>query len=75
MSDKIKMSIEIPLDDEGMVGRECPICSQYFKLKPGTGLKIDYCSCPYSSHKDDSNSFFTPEQIEYARSIAIDQVL
>jgi len=38
MDDEIRLKVTLPTDDEGMVGRECPQCKQYFKIKPGTGL-------------------------------------
>lgn len=54
-----------------MIGRSCPSCGQYFKLKPGTGLPTSECHCPYCEHVADSSDFSTPEQIEFARSMAV----
>jgi len=55
MSDQITMTITLPTDDEGMIGRECPECKEYFKVKSGTGLlNISTCTCPYCEHTDDS---------------------
>ena len=46
----------------------------YFKITPGTGIKGPApCHCPYCGHSGDSNTFFTQEQIEYAKSIALRQ--
>jgi hypothetical protein len=59
MNDKLHMKVTIPLDSKGMTGRECPNCKKYFKIKPGTGLDIGYCICPYCEHKDDSSEFVT----------------
>lgn len=70
-------SVPIPLGGDGMLGRECPVkaCLGYFKLKPGTGLPgSPSCTCPYCGHKADSSEFSTPDQIEYARSVVINQV-
>jgi len=76
MSDQITMTITLPTDDEGMIGRECPECKEYFKVKPGTGLlNISTCTCPYCEHTDDSGEFFTEAQLEYAQSIAVREVL
>ena len=72
-----QFSIPIRPDREGYVGRECPVseCLGYFKLTPGTGLKgPGPCFCPYCGHSGASNTFFTPEQIEYARSVVLRQV-
>ncbi len=67
-------NISIPKDDQGFVGRECPKCEKYFKLKPGTGLPTSECHCPYCDFKGISNDFFTKDQIEYAKSIAIKDI-
>lgn len=71
--------INIPLqpDEEGYIGRECPIesCLGYFKITPGTGLEGPApCHCPYCGHSGEQNTFFTQEQIEYAQSVAIRQI-
>jgi hypothetical protein len=70
MSD-ITVSISIPLDDNGMMGRECLECERYFKLKPGTGLETDHTYCPYCDYHGNSNTFWTKSQLEYAKSIAM----
>jgi hypothetical protein len=70
-------SISINADEDGYVGRECPVerCLGYFKITPGTGVKGPApCHCPYCGHSGASRTFFTREQIEYARSIAIREV-
>lgn len=73
MSDKVSVSVNIPLGDDGMMGRECLECEQYFKLKPGTGLPTSYCHCPYCEYEGNSDTFWTPAQLEYAKSVAINQ--
>lgn len=69
-------SIPIKPDKDGYVGRECPECESYFKIKPSTGLKGKNlpCHCPYCGHVDIHNQFWTKEQIEYAKSVAINQI-
>lgn len=67
-----QVRIQFGLDDEGFLGRECPECEGYFKVKLGTGLKdLAPCTCPYCGHVGDHKSFYTKEQIEYARSVAL----
>jgi len=66
------VSVSMPLDKDGYLGRECPNsdCEQYFKVTPGTGIKGPApCHCPYCGHTGESKTFFTPEQNEYLRSI------
>lgn len=69
-----QFSISFPPDEEGFIGRECPVaaCEGYFKLQPGTGLKGERlpCHCPYCGHGDSSDKFFTKAQVEYAKSVA-----
>jgi hypothetical protein len=71
-----QLSIPITADEDGYLGRECPEqeCLGYFKITPGTGMKGPApCHCPYCGHSGDNNTFFTQEQIEYAKSIALRQ--
>lgn len=72
------MSVPIRSDKDGYLGRECPIkeCLGYFKITPGTGIKGPApCHCPYCGYSGASNEFFTREQIEYARSVAVRKLL
>jgi hypothetical protein len=72
-----QFSITLRADDDGYLGRECPVeeCLGYFKITPGTGVTGPApCHCPYCGHSDDQRSFNTKEQIEYARSVVIRQV-
>lgn len=69
--------IPISTDEQGYLGRECPVseCEGYFKIVPGTGLQgVTDCICPYCGHKGSQNEFFTKDQIEYAKSIAIRKI-
>ena len=74
MNETISMSVELPTDEGGMVGRECPSCSEYFKLKPGTGMDTERCSCPYCEHEDDSSEYLTAAQLEFVKSLALRKV-
>lgn len=71
----MKFSITIPTDENGLTGRECPVkeCLGYFKVKFGTGLKGENvpCVCPYCGHRGPHDTFWTQEQLEYAKSIAM----
>jgi hypothetical protein len=73
-----RVSVSIPKDERGFVGRECPNadCEGYFKIKPGTGLTGTNlpCHCPYCGHTAGHDHFWTREQIEYAKSVAARQV-
>lgn len=73
-----QISVTMPRDVDGLLGRECPApkCESYFKVQPGTGLtgKNLPCHCPYCGYTADPNQFFTRAQIEYAKSVALNQI-
>lgn len=70
--------ISLPPDEDGFTGRECPNpdCEGYFKIEFGTGLKGENlpCHCPYCGHTASHNQFWTKEQIEYAKSVALGKI-
>jgi len=70
-----RISIPIEPDESGFTGRECPRsdCEGYFKIEFGTGLKGERlpCHCPYCGHTAGHDHFWTREQIEYSKSIAM----
>jgi hypothetical protein len=72
------ISIPIPADEDGVMGRECPRpdCEGYFKMQCGTGLKGEglACHCPYCGHTAGHDHFWTKEQIEYAKSVALRKI-
>jgi len=72
------ISIPIEADENGFTGRECPQpdCEGYFKIELGTGLKGEGlpCHCPYCGYVAGQDQFWTKEQIEYAKSVAIRQI-
>ena len=73
-----QFSISIPEDENGLIGRECPesTCESYFKIQLGTGLKGEDlpCHCPYCGHSAGQDEFFTEAQIEYAKSVVLNEV-
>lgn len=73
MGDTFEMSVAMPTDENGMIGRKCPSeeCQKYFKLKPGTGLPTDICHCPYCGAEGNASEFLTADQMEYIESIAV----
>jgi hypothetical protein len=71
--DEFSVHISLPIDSDGMAGRECSsdTCEPgYFKVRLGTGLSNqEFSYCPYCCHKDDPQSFHTKEQCKYAENI------
>lgn len=73
-----QISIPIKTDKDGYLGRECPNteCEEYFKITPGTGIKGPApCHCPYCGHEGDQQTFWTKQQIEYAKSVAMSKLV
>ena len=70
-----RIPIPIRPDEDGFTGRECPNpnCEGYFKIEFGTGLKGENlpCHCPYCGHTSPHDQFWTKEQLEYAKSVAL----
>lgn len=74
--DTYSMSVALPVDSDGLSGRECPTnaCSPaYFKVKIGTGITEGQAEafCPYCRHCAEPDGFFTAAQIEYAKNLAL----
>jgi hypothetical protein len=78
MSLPTRINVSLPTDENGYLGRECPVetCEGYFKIKPGTGLKGKDlpCHCPYCGHVESPNHFATKDQIEFAKSVALGKI-
>jgi Zn finger protein HypA/HybF involved in hydrogenase expression len=71
--DQIQASVTLPRDERGLTGRQCPKCEKIFKVKTGTGLTGENlpCHCAYCGHVAAHDHFFTKEQIEYVRTVAV----
>ncbi len=53
----------------GYIGRECPKCKKYFKIKLVADIRSSGCYCPYCKHFRHQNDFFTKQQVEHAESV------
>ncbi len=75
-----KVSVTIPPDREGYLDRRCPIerCHFYFKILDEDWrdkVPDDSAYCPFCRHKaTDPHDFITPEQLEYAKNVALSRV-
>ncbi len=71
----MEFSVTIKPDADGYTGLECPTCERYFKIKFGTGLPgAPECHCPYCNHIAPRTKFWTKQQIEYAKSVAVNKI-
>ena len=71
------IKVSISPDKDNLTGRECPNerCLGYFKVQFGTGIKeVLPCHCPYCGHTASQNHFYTKEQIEYVKSVALNKI-
>jgi Zn ribbon nucleic-acid-binding protein len=73
--DDVRMDVKVELltDEKGFIGRKCPQCKKYFKVKFGTGLHGSECNCPYCGFAGDHQQFATEEQVKYAKSVAMNK--
>lgn len=72
-----QLSIELPPDDNGMIGRECPRCRGRFtvhmdRLERGGYLNL---RCPYCRFIAEADTFLTGEQRAHIYSIQRDELL
>jgi hypothetical protein len=65
------VSVTIPTDEEGFMGRECPQkeCESYSRSSPAQVLQA--LIFLVTGHAGSPQTFWTKEQIEYAKSVAI----
>ena len=70
----IPIRVSLPTDENGLTGRQCPSCERYFKLKFGTGLPVETTHCPYCGEAADTSEYLTPEQREYAVTVALPEI-
>lgn len=70
-----RIDIKLLTDERGLIGRECPACEKYFKVKIGTGLRTTDCICPYCGHTAVNDDFFTKDQMDYMLSYGAREVM
>lgn len=61
--------VGMPTDDDGFIGRECPECSQHFRVavEDYHALPDDLrLWCVYCGHNDDHSDFMTQQQLDRA---------
>jgi phage FluMu protein Com len=67
-----RRSLEIPVDDEGMLGRECPRCQSKFKIDLETYENRGFMNlrCPSCEFISELDNFTTGEQRRYLYSVS-----
>ena len=74
----MELSFSIPTDSSGFLRRECPACEREFKWfagdteqRPPDFLDPENYHCPYCGTPADTNSWWTPAQLEYAEALSV----
>jgi hypothetical protein len=69
--DTIRMQVSKPLDEHGFFGRQCPSCTQLFRVDAAEYKalpdELKLC-CVYCGHRTDASDFITDQQLERAKS-------
>jgi DNA-directed RNA polymerase subunit RPC12/RpoP len=74
--------MSIPLDSDGFVRRACPSCAREFKWHsgptadaPADRQAAEEYFCPYCGSPAAPDQWFTEEQVEYARQVALAEAM
>ena len=77
----MEIAVTIPLDSDGFIRRECPACEQQFKWHSGPANEEaedvqppDAYYCPFCGVPAPLGSWWTKEQLDYARGVAMPEV-
>ena len=69
--DTVHMQVSMPVDEHGFFGRQCPSCSQLFRIDADEYQALpdeqDLC-CVYCGHRAEASDFMTAQQLERAMS-------
>lgn len=74
----VQFKVDIPVDEDGYFGRECPSCEQHFRVahEDYDGLPDDVrLWCVYCGHNDDHSDFMTQQQVKRATRAASDYAM
>src|SRR2546426_3090843 len=77
--DEISISLQLPLDKNGFLRRECPHCGRQFKQWQGkhdeTQESPEAYYCPYCSASAEADNWYTAQQREYIQQQAMAEVV
>lgn len=79
MNDEINVPVNLPLDSDGFLRRECPSCEQEFKWFHHVAGDPDAESvtryfCPLCGNAASTDSWWTPAQLEYISESASPEI-
>ena len=70
--------VDIPLDSDGYLRRECPECARQFKIEiadEDESRSVDRLHCPYCGRSALLDQWFTEEQVQYFRDRVVSDVV
>lgn len=77
----MEISVELPLDADEFLRRECPTCLMEFKwyygrneLTPEDWIDPEEYHCPYCAHPASVSSWHTQEQVDYITQVGMASV-
>jgi hypothetical protein len=77
--DEISIPVQVPLDKEGFLRRECPHCERQFKQWQGRRDEAQESPetfyCPYCYASADADTWYTAQQIEYIQQQAMVEIM
>lgn len=76
----MELSVEIPLDDDGYLRRQCPRCERVFKwlhAEPtDESREPPTCYfCPYCGESSPPDQWYTDEQVDYLQAVAANEAM
>src|SRR5260221_11528014 len=77
--DEISISLQLPLDKDGFLRRECPHCGRQFKQWQGTRDETQESPepyyCPYCYASAGADTWYTAQQREYIQQQAMAEIV
>jgi endogenous inhibitor of DNA gyrase (YacG/DUF329 family) len=70
----MRLSAELPLDDDGYLRRQCPRCERVFKWHHSEATDEDAAPpeayfCPYCGEPSPLDQWYTDEQVDYLQAL------
>ena len=75
---QVRMTVSVPADEEGHVGRECPSCGQHFRIASDDIQALpnkQLLWCVYCGHQDEVSRFTTAQQLARAERATADYAI
>ena len=77
--DEISLSLQLPLDKDGFLRRECPHCGRQFKQWQSADDAMQESPeayyCPYCFTSAEADNWLTAQQLEYIQQQAMAEIV